>query len=50
MPEEAMKGVRKVAREIVDESHELIENTRRTRRELTPRPIRDRVLERFRRR
>lgn len=50
MPEEAAKEVRKVVRGAKDEVHNLIEETRRARRELTPRPIRRFLEERLKRR
>lgn len=50
MPEEAVKEVRKVVSGVKDEARKLIEETRRTRRELTPRPIRRFLEERLKRR
>lgn len=50
VPEEAAKEVRKVVRGVKDETRKLIEETRRARRELTPRPIRRFLEERLKRR
>lgn len=50
MPEEAAEEVRKVVRGVKDEARKLIGETGRTRRELTPRPIRRFLEERLKRR
>ena len=50
MPEEAAKKVKEVAHGVKEETRKLIEETRRARHELTPRPIRNWLRERFRRR
>lgn len=50
MPEEAAKKVREVVRGVKEETRKLIKETRRTRRELTPRPVRRFIEERLKRR
>lgn len=50
MPEKAAEEIRKVVRGVKDETQRLIAETRHTRHELTPRPIRRFIEERLKRR
>ena len=49
MPEEATKEIRKVVGGVKDETKKLVKELRETRKELTPRPIRNWLRERLRR-
>jgi len=50
MPDKAVDGIRKAVDKTRYETNKLIKETRRTRYELTPRPIREWLLGRFKRR
>lgn len=50
MPEKAAEELRKVVRGLKEEARKLIEETRRTRYELTPRPLRRFLEEKLKRR